>query len=147
MYIVIYELQLPYCTVCTPVDGLNSAWHTPVTCEESSDATYSLWFTKNSSPIMAPPSTSINIQSKLNSSVWRTVTSGGETTSTIKPGEGMASRGTMSITMTDFEGDPGPINFSESGTFFGKLKARNVLDGKKIISHYYSIVDLRNKNL
>jgi hypothetical protein len=41
--------------------------------------------------------------------------------------------------MNDFKGDPGPINFSDDGTFFGKLKARNVLDGKKIISHYYTI--------
>jgi hypothetical protein len=73
--------------------------------------------------------------------VWRVVSSGNESTPRLKPGEGMASRGTMSVTMNDFEGDPGPINFSEDGTFFGKLKARNILDGKKIITHYYSIVN------
>ena len=88
---------------------------------------------------MSPPSTAIGIKSQLNSSVWRCVSSASESTARLKPGEGMASRGTMSLTMTDFEGDPGPINFSEDGTFFGKLKARNVLDGKKIITHYYTI--------
>jgi len=136
---IIYELQLPYCTVCTPSGGLTEAWHTPVTCDEASDETYSLWFTDNAAPIMSPPSISINIKSPLNSSVWRVVANGSETTPRLKPGEGMASRGTMSISLNDFEGDPGPINFSDTGTFFGKLKARNVLDGKKIISHNYSI--------
>ncbi len=138
-HFVLYELVLPYCSVCTPEDGLSEAWHTPITCVESSDEEYSLWFTDNSAPIMAPPATSINIQSRLNSSVWRVVANASEATPRLKPGEGMASRGTMSVSLNDFEGDPGPINFSEDGTFFGKLNARNVLDGKKIISHRYSI--------
>jgi hypothetical protein len=139
-HFILYELVLPYCSVCTPVGELTEAWHTPVTCEEASDETYSLWFTSNSAPIMQPPATSINIKSRLNSSVWRVVSSGSESTPRLKPGEGMASRGTVAVSFTDFEGDPGPINFSEDGTFFGKLNARNVLDGKKIVSHYYSIV-------
>lgn len=138
-HFVAYELVLPYCTVCTPVYTETEQWHTPVTCEESSDAEYSLWFTTNSAPIIAPPSQAIGIKSRLNSSVWRVVSSGSESTPTLKPGEGMASRGTMSVSMNDFKGDPGPINFSEQGTFFGKLLARNILEGKKIISHYYSI--------
>jgi hypothetical protein len=138
-HFVLYEVVLPYCTTCTPSNNLIDAWHTPVTCDESSDDEYSLWFTTNSAPIISPPSQSISIKSRLNSSVWRVVTNGSESTPTLKPGEGMASRGTMSVSMSDFEGDPGPINFSDEGTFFGKLKARNILDGKKIISHYYSI--------
>jgi len=135
----IYELQLPYCTVCTPSGDLTSPWHTPVTCEESSDATYSLWFTKSSAPSMQPPTQSIGVKSRLNSTVNRCVANASESTPRLKPGEGMASRGQMSLTMTDFEGDPGPIEFTESGTFFGKLLARNILDGKKILSHYYTI--------
>jgi hypothetical protein len=139
-HFVLYELQLPYHTVCTPVEGVNEAWHTPLTCTEPvSDATYSLWFTRNTSPIMSPPSQSIGIKSRLNSSVFRVVQNGSEATPRLNVAEGMASRGKMSVTMSDFDGDPGPINFSDAGTFFGKLLARNVLDGKKIISHYYSI--------
>jgi hypothetical protein len=138
-HFVVYELVLPYCTACTPSNNLTESWHTPITCDEPSDDEYSLWFTSNSAPIIAPPSQSISIKSRLNSSVWRVVTSGSESTPTLKPGEGMASRGSMSVSMSDFKGDPGPINFSDDGTFFGKLKARNILDGKKIISHYYSI--------
>lgn len=138
-HFVLYELVLPYHTICVPSNGLTEQWHTPLTCEGPSDAEYSLWFTSNSAPIMAPPSTSINIKSRLNSSVWRVVANATETTPRLKPGEGMASRGTISISLNDFEGDPGPVNFSDTGTFFGKLNARNVLDGKKIISHKYSI--------
>ena len=43
--------------------------------------------------------------------------------------------------MTDFDGDPGPINFTENGTFFGKLLARNVLEGKKIIVRHYTMTE------
>ena len=88
---IVYELILPYCSVCTPVEGLTESWHTPITCDESSDDVYSLWFTDNAAPIMSPPSTSIvGVQSRLNSSVWRVVTSASESTPQLKPGEGMA---------------------------------------------------------
>ena len=135
---VIYELVLPYCTVCTPRDNINGTWHTPPMCVESSDAEYSLFFTKNNAPFSAPPSQSIGIKSKLNSTIWRCVSGASVTTSKAKAG-GLASRGTMSLTCTDITGDPGPIEFTDEGTLFGKLMARNILEGKKIISHYYSI--------
>ena len=141
-HFIIYEIVLPYCTTCTISEGYTEAWHTPVTCEEPSDDEYSLFFTKDTSPSpLNQPHQAINSKSKLNSSVFRVVKTGSETTATIKPGEGMASRGTMSLSMIDFDGDPGPINFTESGTFFGKLQARNVLEGKKIISHYCSVAN------
>jgi hypothetical protein len=107
-------------------------------CVETSDAEYSLFFTKNNSPFTAPPSQSIGIKSKLNSTIWRCVSGASVTTSKAKAG-GLASRGTMSLTCTDIVGDPGPIEFTEDGTLFGKLMARNILEGKKIITHYYSI--------
>ncbi len=135
---VIYELVLPYCTVCTPRDNIGGTWHTPPMCVESSDSEYSLFFTKNNAPFSAPPSQSIGIKSKLNSTIWRCVSGASVTTSKAKAG-GLASRGTMSLTCTDITGDPGPIEFTEEGTLFGKLMARNILEGKKIITHYYSI--------
>lgn len=135
---VIYELVLPYCTVCTPRDNVDGVWHTPPLCVESSDAEYSLFFTRNNSPFVSPPSQSIAIKSKLNSTIWRCVSGASVTTSKAKAG-GLASRGTMSITCTDITGDPGPIEFTEEGTLFGKLMARNILEGKKIITHYYAI--------
>ena len=138
----LYELVLPYCTVCTPSNQLTEAWHTPVTCEEESDATYSIWLAPDHAPLGIPqPTPSIQGKSRLNSSIFKCVTGTSETTATLKPGEGMASRGQMSITCSDFDGDPGPVNFSENGTFFGKLSARNILESKKIITHYFSIVD------
>ena len=135
---VIYELVLPYCTVCTPRESIDGTWHTPPMCVESSDAEYSLFFTKNNAPFSEPPSQSIGIKSKLNSTIWRCVSGASVTTSKAKAG-GLASRGTMSLTCTDITGDPGPIEFTEKGTLFGKLMARNILEGKKIITHYYSI--------
>ena len=139
-HFVIYELVIPYCTVCTPRKGVSGKWHTPVTCEEDSDAEYSLFFTTQTAPsFIKQPNRAINGVSRLNSVIHRCVSSGSESTAQLKAGEGLASRGAMSITMTDFAGDPGPIEFSEKGTFFGKLKARNVLIGKKIISHYMTV--------
>ncbi len=135
---VIYELVLPYCTVCTPRENIDGTWHTPPMCVETSDAEYSLFFTKNNAPFSAPPSQSIGIKSKLNSTIWRCVSGASVTTSKAKAG-GLASRGTMSLTCTDIVGDPGPIEFTDEGTLFGKLMARNILEGKKIITHYYSI--------
>ena len=135
---VIYELILPYCSVCTPRENVDGAWYTPPLCEESSDSEYSLFFTKNNAPLDSPPSQSIGIKSRLNSTIFRCVSGGSVTTSKAKAG-GLASRGTMSMTCTDIEGDPGPIEFTKEGTLFGKLMARNILEGKKIITHYYAI--------
>lgn len=139
-HFVVYEIVLPYCTVCTPKNGVTGVWNTPLLCEESSDAEYRLWIASSDAPtVLSQPTPSINIKSKLNSKIFRCVSNSSESTSLLKAGEGLASRGTMSITCTDFNGDPGPINFTESGTFFGKLRARNVLQGKKIITHKYTI--------
>lgn len=135
---VIYELILPYCTVCTPRDNIDGTWHTPPMCVESSDAEYSLFFTQNNAPFVSPPSQAINGKSPLNSKIWRCISGSSVNTSKAKAG-GLASRGTMSFTATDIVGDPGPIEFTEQGTLFGKLMARNILEGKKIITHYYAI--------
>jgi len=139
-HFVVYEIILPYCTVCTPMEGVTGSWHTPLTCEESSDSEYRLWIASSDAPtVLSQPQPSINIKSQLNSKIFRCVTNSSESTSKLKGGEGLASRGTMSISCTDFDGDPGPINFSDQGTFFGKLRARNVLQGKKVITHKYTI--------
>lgn len=135
---VIYELVLPYCTVCTPRENIDGTWHTPPMCVEPSDAEYSLFFTRGKTPYVSLPGLSISGKSRLNSTMFRVVTGASVTTSKAKAG-GLASRGTMSMTCADEKSDPGPIEFTEEGTLFGKLIARNILEGKKIITHYYSI--------
>jgi hypothetical protein len=107
-------------------------------CVESSDAEYSLFFTRGKTPYVSLPGLSISGKSRLNSTMFRVVTGASVTTSKAKAG-GLASRGTMSMTCADENSDPGPIEFTEEGTLFGKLMARNILEGKKIITHYYSI--------
>lgn len=141
LHYIVYELELPYCSVCTSSLSDGSVWNTPLTCEESSDSTYKLFFTSNESPLIQQPSPSISGKSILNSKVFRCVNSSTESTAKLKTGEGLASRSTMSIKCEDFKGDSGPINFSDEGTFFGKLMARNVLNGKKITSRYYTVID------
>lgn len=137
----LYELILPYCTVCTPEDGVNGTWHTPITCEEVSDSTYSLWFSSNKAPTVKQPTPSITGKSILNSKVFRCVQAVSESTPIIKPGKGMSSRSTIDATFSDFDGDPGPINFSDEGSFFGKLIARNVLTGKELRVYQYTVAD------
>jgi len=137
-HFVIYELVIPYCTVCTPINDSTKGWNTPLTCQESSDAEYSLFFTEQTTSLDIPEQQSLPFKSKLNGKIFRQVVNQSETTPQLKPFEGLASRGTMSITMEDFPGDPGPLEFNDKGTFFGKLLARNILNGKKIISHYYT---------
>ena len=139
-HFVLYEIVLPYCTVCTPADGVNQPFYTPVTCVESSDSQYSLWFAMNTAPnLITQPTPSISGKSVLNSKIFKCVYDASESTSRLKAGEGFGSRGTMKISCSDFNGDPGPIEFTTGGTFFGKLVARNVLQNKIIKSHYYTI--------
>lgn len=142
-HFILYELVLPWCSVCTPRDDLTTAWHTPVTCEEPSDSEYSLWLASKQAQVeLTQPTPSLpGIRSVLNSSIFKCVTSSSESTAKLKGGEGLGSRGTMSFSAGDFSGDPGPINFADAGTFFGKLRARNILDGKKIITHYYTVTN------
>ena len=136
----IYEIVLPWVRFGTAKDPDVGFWNTPLTANEPSNDEYSLFFAKNSLPIGVPqPRKAIEGTSVLNGSIFRCVTSASENTCQLK-GEGLASRGTMSLTCQDFKGDSGPKKFTNNGTFFGKLLARNVLQGKKIITHYYSIV-------
>lgn len=145
-----YSIRLPMCTSCTPKDGIDGTWHTPITCEQDSNAYYWLFFTKQNAPTvifpngLIQPFASLFLKSPLNSKVFRCVTSANESTPVIKPGKGMSSRSTISLTMADFDDDPGPINFSDNGSFFGKLLARNILDGKELKVYNYSITNDTN---
>ena len=144
-HFILWEIILPYNTVCTPVEGLIDSFHTPKTCKEPSDAEYRLWLCQDNAPLnIIQPQPSINQKSILNSQISRVVNSASEKYPTLNGGQGIASFGSMSIKCTDFKGDPGPITFTEDGTFFGKLIARNVLEGKKIVTHKYTIETVNN---
>lgn len=144
-HFILWEIILPYNTVCTPVEGLVDSFYTPKTCKEPSDAEYRLWLCQDNAPLnIIQPQPSINQKSILNSQISRVVNSASEKYPTLNGGQGIASFGSMSIKCTDFKGDPGPITFTEDGTFFGKLIARNVLEGKKIVTHKYTIETVNN---
>lgn len=144
-HFILWEIILPYNTVCTPVEGLVDSFHTPKTCKETSDSEYRLWLCQDNAPLnIIQPQPSINQKSILNSQISRVVNSASEKYPTLQGGQGIASFGSMSIKCTDFKGDPGPITFTDDGTFFGKLIARNVLEGKKIVTHKYTIETVNN---
>ena len=68
-----------------------------------------------------------------------------EKTTELKPDSGLSSRGSLSITLTDFEGDPNTetagvtATVKKQGTFFGKLAARQVFDNKAVRLKLYRI--------
>jgi hypothetical protein len=68
-----------------------------------------------------------------------------ETTPKLKAGNGVASRATCSISFTDFAGDPNLLSpalvatptLVNNGSFFGKLKERNIITNRPLRVKYY----------
>lgn len=68
-----------------------------------------------------------------------------ETTPKLKAGNGVASRATCSISFSDFDGDPNLLSpalvatptLVDNGSFFGKLKERNIITNRPLRVKYY----------
>lgn len=125
----IIEIDLP------AVEGASEGYGTPITTNQPSNATATYRFTMKSSPLIP-----------LNN-VWRCVTSISESPTELQSGRGLSSRGTGTIVMSEFKGDPNPLAPSvtpeviNQGGFLAKLKARNVLVNKNIRIKNYRIGD------
>ncbi len=123
----VVSITLPYVSgTCTIPQGVNwsQGYHTPVTCVESGNDTWTYYFGTPKVPI------SVN-EFEAGHPIYRQIKSISETTPTLKL-DGMASRGSLSITFTDWEGDPGPINKTDNGTYLSKWDARNFLSGREV---------------
>lgn len=135
----IIELTLPVITGACTING-NPGYGTPLTCVDQSE-TYTpvdyIYKFSDANLILDE------------SGIFRCVKSVSETTPKLKAGNGVASRATATIQLADFIGDPNPDCLAitdptsgnpailNQGTFFGKLKARNIITNKYVNVKYY----------
>ncbi|RKZ94327.1 MAG: hypothetical protein DRQ46_10100, partial [Gammaproteobacteria bacterium] len=119
----VFEIDLPVVEgVCT-VSGVDG-YGTPLSCDQSFNATRTYKFTNIDAPLLP------------DSGIWRQITRIGESSTEIKPIVGLAARGTLTVSLQDFKGDPNPdapaVNeqVENQGTFLAKLRARQILENK-----------------
>ena len=130
----VIELDLPEVTSACTING-NAGFGTPLTCTDQSNHTITTKTHKYTDTALILPE----------SDVYKCVNKVSETTPALKSGNGVASTATCTISMRDFIGDPNlssPALVSNpgikgQGSYFGKLKARNVLTNKPIRVKYY----------
>ena len=129
----ILSVELPYVNgTCTIPQGVNwsQGYHTPVTCVESGNDTWIYYFGTDKVPI------SVN-EFEPGHPIYRQIKSILETTPMLKL-DGMASRGNLSVTFNDWEGDPGPVNTTDTGTYMSKWNSRNFLSGREVKLYRYT---------
>lgn len=130
----VVELDLPEVTSACTING-NPGFGTPLTCTDQDNhsiVTKTHKFTDTSLIIGE-------------SDVYKCVNRVNETTPMLKSGNGVASTATCTISMRDFTGDPNlsspalvsNASIKNKGSFFGKLKSRNVLTNKPLRVRYY----------
>lgn len=135
----VLEVDLPVITgLCTlgGVDGFG----TPLTCDQEWTGEYkTYYFTNTNAPILP------NVDGE---PIWRCIKSIRETPPEIKPGQGLASRGSLSVTVRDFSGqDPNTYaqgvtsDVKAAGTYFGKLDVRQIVDNKPARLKLYRLDD------
>ena len=124
-HFTIVEIDLPVVEGTCTVSGL-PGYGTPLSCDQASNATRTYKFTNGDAPQLPE------------SGIFRCITSISESPAELKSGKGLGSRGTASITFSDFIGDPNkdaPAVDSTvigQGTYFGKLDARQVMANKEL---------------
>lgn len=79
------------------------------------------------------------------SSIFRCINSINETVTELKPGEGLSSRGSLTVKFNDFINDPNVDTagvtdaVKNAGTFFGKLNARQIVTNKEVRIKLYRV--------
>ena len=133
----VLEIDLPVITGACTI-GSSQGFGTPLTCDQAWTNEYkTYYFTNENAPVLP----SINGEP-----IYRCVTDIKETTTELKPGDGLSSRGSLNVTFSDFtKQDPNssaPGVTSEvknQGTFFGKLDARQVMENKAVRLKLYRV--------
>jgi len=129
----VLEIDLPVITGACTI-GSSPGYGTPLTCDEAWTGEYKTYkFTNQNAPL-------------IQGSPFRCIKSISETATSIKPGQGLAGRGSLSITFDDFTNqDPNPdapavnATVKKQGTFFGKLAARQIFDNKNVKLKLYRV--------
>jgi hypothetical protein len=128
----VIEIDLPVITGACTIGG-SPGFGTPLSCDEAYIGEIKTYkFTNQNAPIVP--------------GALRYIKSISETTAEIKPGTGLGSRGTLSITFIDADkndpniGAPGVTDdVINTGTFFGKLSARQIIVNKEIRVKLYRV--------
>lgn len=129
----VLEIDLPVILgACTL--GSSDGFGTPLKCDQPWTGQYKTYqFTNDNAPLLKQPN------------IYRQITSISESTTEIKPSEGLASRGTLKVVFNDFIGDPNEEAqgvtdaVKAQGTFFGKLAARQIMDNKNVRLKLYRV--------
>jgi len=143
----VLEVDLPVITGACTI-GASQGFGTPLTCDQAWTNEYkTYYFTNDNAPILP----SINGEP-----IYRCITSIRMTTPELKPGDGLASRSSLSVTMKDFDKQdpnitaPGVTSaVIGQGTYLGKLDARQIFENKNVRLKHYRVepdgsVDLVN---
>ena len=129
----VLEIDLPVINgVCT--QGESNGYGTPLTCDQVWAGEYKTYkFTNENAPILA-------------GSPWRCIKKISETSTQLKPSEGLSARGSLKVTFADFpNADPNTETAGvtdaviKQGTFFGKLSARQIFENKAVRLKLYRV--------
>ena len=129
----VLEIDLPVITGACTIGGA-PGFGTPLTCDQAWGGEYETYkFTNTNAPV-------------LQGSPWRLIKSISETSTELKPGEGLSARGSLNIVFFDNDKQDPNINapgvtstIRRAGTFFGKLAARQVFENKAVRLKLYRV--------
>lgn len=117
--------------------GSSAGFGTPLTCDQVTNDETIYSFASEYSPLIPE------------NNVFKCIKSISETPTKLESGKGLSSRGTMSLLLKDFDGDPNkdsPAVLADSsiikqGTYLGKWNERNILANRNITVEYHTEED------
>lgn len=133
----VLEIDLPVITgTCTL--GASDGFGTPLTCDQAWTGEYKTYkFTNQNAPLLS------------GSIIYRAITSIRENTTEIKPGKGLSARGSLSVTFSDFKGDPNdnlePLESTEYWPFNNSLDGFEAQTGTANITTGPTAITLTNE--
>ena len=132
-HFTVVEIDMPVVSGECTISG-EPGYGTPLSCDQPSNATTTFKFTTVDAPLLPE------------SGIYRCIKKISETPTKLQTGKGLASRGTAVITFVDFDGkDPNPFSpavldgLADSGTFFSKFDARNILANREMRIKNYRV--------
>ncbi len=129
--------------VCTNPDNLLEGYYTPLSCiEQHPQGIKTYYFASENTPVaFGNEKTKGDGSIIISEPIYRVINQIAENPTVLKPGEGLAGRGTLNVVFSDFIGDPSSKNPTSIGTFFGKFLSRNILNNREIRVKYFHIKD------
>lgn len=140
-HFVVVRLQLPfYAGQSTARSGFTQDYGTPVTSTGQDLQLKDYWFCCHNTPKdFGYASVSGDYIDLQNEAIHRCINGVSETRPILRPSQGLSTNAQATIIFTDFTGDPGPKAFTQNGTYFGKLKRRNILEDKLVTVYYFHV--------